>query len=55
VPRRVAALLRPPARVNLWALGVLPIGLAGFTLGWTGEAIYDLYELLRLAAAGVKP
>ena len=28
----------------------LPAGLAAFTLVWTGEAVYDLYELLHLAA-----
>ncbi|GLW34226.1 hypothetical protein Areg01_71630 [Actinoplanes regularis] len=26
-------------------LSVLPIALAGFSLAWTGEAIYDLGEL----------
>lgn len=49
VPRRVAELLRPEPRVNLWMLGVIPAGLAAFTIVWTGEAIYDLFELLRLA------
>jgi Zn-dependent protease with chaperone function len=50
VPRRVAALLRPGAGMNLWVLGALPAGLAAFTLAWTGEAVYDLVELLTLAA-----
>jgi Zn-dependent protease with chaperone function len=49
VPRRVAELLRPRPRANLWALSALPVGLAVFTLVWTGEAIYDLRELLGLA------
>ncbi|GIJ61046.1 M48 family metalloprotease [Virgisporangium aurantiacum] len=49
VPRRVAELLRPRARANLWALSALPVGLAVFTIAWTGEAIYDLGELIGLA------
>jgi Zn-dependent protease with chaperone function len=49
VPRRVAELLRPRPRANLWALGALPVGLAVFTVVWTGEAIYDLQELIGLA------
>lgn len=50
VPRRVAELLRPRARTNLWALAVLPVGLAVFTAVWTGEAIWDLTELIGLAS-----
>lgn len=49
VPRRVAELLRPRPRANLWALSALPVGLAVFTVVWTGEAIYDLQELIGLA------
>jgi hypothetical protein len=49
VPRRVAELLRPRTRANLWALSALPLGLAVFTVAWTGEAIWDLYELIGLA------
>lgn len=49
VPRRVAELLRPGARANLWALSLLPAGLAVFTVIWTGEAIKDLVELIWLA------
>lgn len=49
VPRRVARLLRP-ARWSLAAVfGVVPAGLAAFSLIWTGEAIYDLGELLHSA------
>jgi Zn-dependent protease with chaperone function len=46
VPRRVAELLRPRSRANLWALSVVPLGLAVFTVAWTGEAVYDLVELI---------
>lgn len=49
VPRRVAELLRPSARTNLWALSALPVGLAVFTVAWTGEAVWDFFELLGLA------
>jgi hypothetical protein len=35
---------RPQTRTNAWALSALPV----FTTVWTGEAIWDLGELLTL-------
>ncbi|MEU7901674.1 M48 family metalloprotease [Actinoplanes sp. NPDC049118] len=49
VPRRVAALLRPRARrIPAW-MRLLPATLALSSLVWTGEAAYDLLELLHAA------
>ncbi|MFI6291233.1 M56 family metallopeptidase [Nonomuraea sp. NPDC050790] len=48
VPRRVEALLRP-ARGTTALLWLVPALVAAGTVVWTGEAIYDLQELLRLA------
>ncbi|BBH69839.1 hypothetical protein ACTI_65240 [Actinoplanes sp. OR16] len=49
VPRRVRHLLRP----TVWRAGAilcaLPVALAAFSLIWTGEAAYDLGELLHAA------
>ncbi|MBB5081927.1 M56 family metallopeptidase [Nonomuraea endophytica] len=51
VPRRVAALLRPvPGTTAL--LWLVPALVAAGTVVWTGEAIYDLQELLRFAYLG---
>ncbi|MEV4414926.1 M48 family metalloprotease [Catellatospora sp. NPDC049609] len=49
VPRRVAHLLQPPRHgTSPW--WVLPALLAASSLVWTGEAIYDLGELLVYAS-----
>ncbi|MFC5751014.1 M56 family metallopeptidase [Actinomadura rugatobispora] len=49
VPRRVAALLAPPpGRRRAWPV-IVPVLLAAGSVVWTGEALYDLYELLVLA------
>ncbi|GIH78563.1 M56 family metallopeptidase [Planobispora longispora] len=48
IPRRVAALLRPTGRSRT-LLSLLPALVAAGTVVWTGEAIYDLQELLRFA------
>ncbi|GAA2980017.1 M56 family metallopeptidase [Actinokineospora diospyrosa] len=47
VPRRVAALFAP-GRGGRWAGVFLPL-LALGTVVWTGECVYDLFELLSLA------
>ncbi|GAA3776432.1 M48 family metalloprotease [Plantactinospora mayteni] len=52
VPRRVAQLLRPRATLRSPALRVLPVSLALASLVWTGEAVYDLVELLGSARPG---
>ena len=52
VPRRVAHLLRPAAGVGRPVLCLLPVLPALFSVAWTGEAIYDLVELLSLARHG---
>ncbi|XVS62189.1 M48 family metalloprotease [Actinosynnema sp. CA-299493] len=49
VPRRVSALIAPGLR-RRWPV-VLPVLLAAATVGWTGECVYDLFELLDLASA----
>ncbi|MFF0379402.1 M56 family metallopeptidase [Actinoplanes missouriensis] len=49
VPRRVSNLLRPPGRRTAAILCALPVALAAFSLIWTGEAAYDLGELLHAA------
>ncbi|GGQ19069.1 M56 family metallopeptidase [Streptosporangium pseudovulgare] len=49
IPRRVAALLRQAHGGRLWP-AALPAALAVSSLIWTGEAWYDLAELLVLAA-----
>lgn len=49
VPRRVGALLRPAGGVRARYLAVLPAVLAVGSIVWTGEAVYDLHELLRTA------
>ncbi|WP_433531772.1 M56 family metallopeptidase [Micromonospora sp. CA-263727] len=49
VPRRVAHLLRPRATSRSLVLRALPVSLALASLLWTGEAIYDLFELLDAA------
>jgi hypothetical protein len=49
VPRRVSALLRPTNAVRWRYLAVIPIALAVASIVWTGEAIYDLGELLYAA------
>jgi hypothetical protein len=47
VPRRVMALLGDSVQ---WRFPVVvPILVAVSTLVWTGECVYDLQELLRLA------
>lgn len=51
VPRRVAALLRPARRTHPM-VAVVPVVVALATVVWTGEAIWDLLELLWLAASG---
>nr|WP_052477911.1 M56 family metallopeptidase [Kibdelosporangium sp. MJ126-NF4] len=48
VPGRVKALLRP-GQVRRWQI-LVPAALALGTLIWTGECIYDLFELLALAS-----
>ncbi|MFE2752279.1 M48 family metalloprotease [Actinosynnema sp. NPDC059335] len=48
VPRRVSALIAPDLR-RRWP-AVLPVLLAAGTVGWTGECVYDLVELLHLAS-----
>ncbi|MER7432598.1 M48 family metalloprotease [Nonomuraea rubra] len=48
VPRRVAALLHQARGGRLWPAAV-PAVLAVSSLVWTGEALYDLVELLILA------
>ncbi|MBE1489497.1 M56 family metallopeptidase [Plantactinospora soyae] len=52
VPRRVAQLLNPQATVRSRLLRVLPVSLALASVIWTGEAIYDLCELLNAARPG---
>ncbi|GIG93013.1 M56 family metallopeptidase [Plantactinospora endophytica] len=52
VPRRVARLLHPRPTVRSRALRVLPVSLALASVVWTGEAIYDLCELLSAARPG---
>ncbi|MFC6020479.1 M56 family metallopeptidase [Plantactinospora solaniradicis] len=52
VPRRVAQLLRPRTPVRWPALRALPVSLALASLVWTGEAIYDFFELLNAARPG---
>ncbi|WP_329100555.1 M56 family metallopeptidase [Micromonospora sp. NBC_01699] len=52
VPRRVARLLHPRPPVRSPALRALPVSLALASLVWTGEAIYDLFELLNAARSG---
>ncbi|RLK53916.1 M56 family metallopeptidase [Actinokineospora cianjurensis] len=47
VPRRVAALFAP-GRGGRWSGVLLPL-LAIGTVVWTGECVYDLFELLSLA------
>lgn len=47
VPRRVTALLADAVRLR--CLVLVPIVLAASTIVWTGECVYDLQELLRLA------
>ncbi|MBM7774382.1 Zn-dependent protease with chaperone function [Actinokineospora baliensis] len=47
VPRRVAALFAP-GRGGRWSGVLLPL-LAVGTVVWTGECVYDLFELLSLA------
>lgn len=49
VPRRVRNLLRPHTRRAAPALCLIPVTLAAFSLIWTGEAAYDLGELLHTA------
>ena len=48
VPRRVASLLAPPGAGRLPLVGV-PLAVALFSLGWTGECVWDLGELLAAA------
>ncbi|MCF6467043.1 M56 family metallopeptidase [Nonomuraea sp. MG754425] len=48
IPRRVAALLRQARRARSWPAAV-PAVMAVSSLVWTGEALYDLVELLVLA------
>ncbi|MCP2356086.1 hypothetical protein HD597_003106 [Nonomuraea thailandensis] len=48
IPRRVAALLHQARDGRLWPAAV-PAVLAVSSLIWTGEALYDLVELLVLA------
>ncbi|GAA1413022.1 M56 family metallopeptidase [Catellatospora coxensis] len=51
IPRRVASLLDPPRPgASHWQL--LPLALAASTLVWTGEAAWDLIELLLKAGMG---
>ncbi|GLY02496.1 M48 family metalloprotease [Actinoplanes sp. NBRC 101535] len=53
VPRRVARLLRPePARVRR-GLYALPVAVAAASVVWTGEAAWDLVELLIRACRAV--
>ncbi|WP_328415372.1 M56 family metallopeptidase [Micromonospora sp. NBC_00389] len=52
VPRRVAQLLRPHATLRSPALHVLPVALALASLVWSGEAVYDLVELIGAARPG---
>ncbi|MFD4636960.1 M48 family metalloprotease [Lentzea sp. NPDC058436] len=47
VPLRVTALMAPGAR-RRWP-GLVPMLIAAGTVFWTGECVYDLYELLVLA------
>jgi hypothetical protein len=47
--RRVATLLRPRSWTAPPAVAILPIGPAVFSLIWTGEAIYDLGDLIHAA------
>ncbi|MFC0531723.1 M56 family metallopeptidase [Phytohabitans kaempferiae] len=49
VPRRVGALLRPAGTLRARYLAILPAALAVGSIIWTGEAVYDLHELLRAA------
>jgi Zn-dependent protease with chaperone function len=49
VPRRVRHLLHPTVRRAGVMLCLLPVGLAVFSLIWSGEAAYDLGELLGKA------
>jgi Zn-dependent protease with chaperone function len=48
VPRRVASLLKPRARVAA-VIGAVPLALALFSLAWTVEAAWDLGELISAA------
>lgn len=52
VPRRVACLLRPRGSTAAPVLVLLPLELAIFSLVRTGEAVYDLGELLVAALHG---
>jgi len=49
IPRRVKELLRPHKAACPPQLGLLPALLAVASIIWTGEAAYDLHELLRAA------
>ncbi|WP_238009499.1 M56 family metallopeptidase [Dactylosporangium sp. AC04546] len=46
VPRRVAGLLRPRSVFRLGVASLLPVVVALSSVVWTGEAAYDLVELL---------
>ncbi|GIF40331.1 M56 family metallopeptidase [Actinoplanes xinjiangensis] len=48
VPRRVASLLNPRARVAA-VVGAVPVALALFSMVWTVEAAWDLGELITAA------
>ncbi|GIE80587.1 membrane protein [Actinoplanes philippinensis] len=48
VPRRVASLLKPRARVAA-VVALVPVALAAFSLAWTAEAAWDLGELITAA------
>ncbi|MEV6929076.1 M56 family peptidase, partial [Dactylosporangium sp. NPDC051485] len=50
VPRRVSRLLEPPPAAVPPLLAAVPVGLALFSVVWTGEGLLDLAELLRAAA-----
>lgn len=52
VPRRVAELLHPHPPVRSRALRALPVSLAVASLLWTGEAVWDFFELLSAARLG---
>lgn len=52
-PRRVAALLRQDGGGRLWPAAI-PAVLAASSLVWTGEALYDLVELLILAHGAIR-
>lgn len=51
IPSRVAALLAPGRPGLTRWLGLVPALAAATSVVWTAEAVYDLFELLRHAAA----